>query len=211
MSYPPRPDRYGPPPHDPRQARQSELLRDPGVRGFSFYAALVVAVLGVVGFFLGFAPYAKYASSTDGDLPGVAPSSSVNFFDNAGSGVGAAGLGFILAAAAIAAFSLLPGQRQNGPVVAGMSLAGSTMLLFLLVGLQPGLEAGVGLILVLVAACLQSALAIAGLLSSAGVIGGGDTIRGYQRPASLNSGRGFVPYGPSSGPPDHRGGPYRAR
>jgi hypothetical protein len=70
-------------------------------------------------------------------------------------------------------------------VVAGLSFAGFVSLLFLLIGLQRGLEAGAGLILVLVAAFLQAALAIAQLLASAGVIRA-NVPAGYPPPPSFN-------------------------
>ncbi|MBJ7341863.1 DUF5336 domain-containing protein [Mycolicibacterium sp.] len=213
MNYPPRPDRHGPPAFEPRPDHWFDSPRNASNHGLPFYATLGVVLLGVVGFFLGFAPYAKYTSSSEGDLAGLTPSTSINFFDNAGGGVGAAGLSLLLAAASIAAFGLLPRQHHNGPVIAGLSLAGSTTLLFLLVGLQRGQEAGVGLILVLVAACLQTVLAVTETLASAGVIRSGGTAYGYPQPSSPDFGRANRPgpYGPPSGPPDYRGGPYRPR
>ncbi|MCV7229076.1 DUF5336 domain-containing protein [Mycolicibacterium komossense] len=159
MSYPPSPDQYGGQPGAHWQGTPPGV-RAPAGRGLPFYAHVGVVVLGVVSFFLGFAPYAKV--NPEGQPSG---GTSVTFFDNAAGGVGVAGLALLLASAAIAAFGLLPGQARNESVVAGLAVSGFASLLFLLIGLENLLEAGVGLILVLVAAFLQAASAVASILA----------------------------------------------
>jgi hypothetical protein len=135
------------------------------MRGLHFFCTNLVTVLGILGFCLGFAPYAKLSLTGEPSLK-----TSVNFFDNdGGSGVGVVGLSLMLVAGFVAAFGLLPRQAANEPVVVGLSLAGFLTLLFLMIGIRDGLDVGVGLILVLVSSFLQTALAIVNLLISAGV------------------------------------------
>ena len=185
-------------------------------KGLPFYLSLGVVVLGILSFFLGFASFAKEDEGYSGD--GVFGSSSMSFFDNIGLGVGVIGLAALLAAALIAGFSLLPEQRENGPVVAGLSVTGFISLLFLLIGLSAGANAGIGLILVLITSFLQAALAVAVLLFSAGIIkppAPKPPQYGYYGPASggygpqqqqqpLQQGQPQQPYygggGPASGP-----------
>ncbi len=156
-----------------------------------------VTLLGVLSFFLGFAPYAKFSNNSDTDLP-----SSIDFFNNGSGGAGVAGLGLLFAAAA---FGLLPGQRTNGSVIAGPSLAGFASLLFLVIGIERGLEAGVGLILVLVASFLQAVLAIANVLAPAGIIRAGAAPYSYPPPPYGGGPPPLEPYGRRSGSPDHQG------
>lgn len=133
-------------------------------RGTKFLLAVVVAVLGILSFLLGFTPYAKYSLAGD-----VSTKTSVNFFENSG-GIGAAALALLLAAGLIAGFGLMPRQATNESMVAGLSLAGFASLLFAMVGLTDGMEAGVGLILAMVSSFMQSAVAVIGLLISASVV-----------------------------------------
>jgi hypothetical protein len=79
-----------------------------------------VTLLGVLSFFLGFAPYAKVSSTGS-----LSTDSSFNFFDNSSGGPGVAGLAVLLATAFVAGFGLLPRQPANESIVAGLSLAGS--------------------------------------------------------------------------------------
>jgi hypothetical protein len=65
---------------------------------------------------------------------------------------------------------MLPRQSANEAVVAGLSVAGFVSLLMLLIGLVDTVEAGVGLILVLVTSFLQASLAVGWVLFSAGVV-----------------------------------------
>ncbi|BBZ27457.1 hypothetical protein MMAD_17520 [Mycolicibacterium madagascariense] len=162
-------------------------------------------MLGVVGFFLGFAPYAKTGGGGDNTFP-----DSENFFFNGFSGAGTTCLALLLAAATVAAFGMLPGQRDHNSVVAGLSLAGSVTLLFLLVGLEQGLEAGVGLILVLVAAFLQTALAVIQSLVCAGIIGGRPQ-KAYGVPPPSDPNQTIGPYDRTQAPPGYRRGPYGPR
>ncbi len=131
-------------------------------RGLPFFLNVGVIVIGVLSFLLGFTPYA----SASEDLSGF-EGDSVNFFQNQGPGV--VGLGLLLAAALIAGFGMLPKQPDNEAVVAALSVAGFLVLLFMLIGLV-GLDAGVGLLLVVIASFIQAALAIAVMLAAAGII-----------------------------------------
>jgi hypothetical protein len=157
-------------------------------KGIGFYLNLALVALGILSFLLGFASFAKEDSGYQGD--GVFSQKSFNFFDNVGLGVGVIGLAVLLAAALTAAFSMLPAQKQNEPLVAGLSLTGFLVLLFLLICLSPGASAGIGLILVLVTSFLQAATAIAALLFAAGII---------KPPAPKQPQYGY--YGPGGGYP----------
>lgn len=191
MTYSSGPGGYGGPPQGSASqgyGPQSQSFgAGPGQsKGLPFYLDIGVVALGIISFFLGFAAFANEDKGYAGD--GVFGKQSMSFFDNIGLGVGVIGLATLLAAALIAAFSLLPAQRENGPVVAGLSVTGFIALLFLLIGLSPGANAGIGLILVLVTSFLQAALAVAVLLFSAGVI---------KPPAPKQPQYGY--YGPASG------------
>jgi hypothetical protein len=135
-----------------------------GAREMSSLLTVGVIILGVLSFGLGVMPYAQ--ASVTGQLPAR---SSQNFFDNSGLGVGLIGLSLLLAAALVAAFGMLPSQPGNEAVVAGLSVAGFVSLVFLLLGLD-AVEAGVGLILILVSSVLQAALAVGSVLLSSGIV-----------------------------------------
>jgi hypothetical protein len=192
MNYPGDPQRYGRQP--PRQVSPSYgriAPHQPGgrlpIRRPAFALNVVVGVLGVLAFCLGFAPYAKSSSTGSPSLD-----NSESFFDNAG-GAGVTGLTLVLAAALIALFGLLPRQTGMGPIVAGLSLAGFLSSLFVMIGLDAGLDVGVGLILVLVSSFLQTALACCIVLTTAGVLrfGASDGIEGYPpRPGDYPPGGG---------------------
>ncbi len=189
MTYSSGPGGYGGPPQGPPNPGYGPPSQGaaPGQgRGLPFYLNISIVALGILSFFLGFTAFANEDKGYTGD--GVFGSSSMNFFDNIGLGVGVIGLAVLLAAALIAAFSLLPAQKENGPVVAGLSVTGFLSLLFLLIGLSAGANAGIGLILVLITSFLQAALAVAVLLFSAGVI---------KPPAPKQPQYGY--YGPASG------------
>jgi hypothetical protein len=124
-----------------------------------------VIILGVLSFGLGVMPYAQ--ASVTGQLPAT---NSENFFDNIGLGVGLIGLALLLAAALVAGFGMLPRQPGNEAVVAGLSVAGFVSLVFLLLGLADTLEAGVGLILILLSSVLQASLAVGSVLLSSGIV-----------------------------------------
>jgi hypothetical protein len=165
-------------------------------RGLPFLFTVGVILLGVLSFFLGFAPYER--ESATGQLPNK---SSVTFFDNVGLGVGVVGLSLLVAAALIAAFGMLPRQPANEPIVAALSVAGLLSLLCLLIGLADAVEAGVGLILALVASFLQAALAIGNVLTSAGIVRVGSSDSGGHQP---QSGYGWQqPYPHQPQPPDY--------
>lgn len=137
-------------------------------RGLGFYLNIGVIVLGLLSFFLGFAPYTKvdkdYKSSSD-------KSDTLNFFQNGGgAGIGTASLVALIGAALIAAFTLLPKQQRQDAVVAALSVTGFVSLLFLLFGLSGPWGAGVGLILVLITSFLQAAIAVVALLLGSGVV-----------------------------------------
>src|SRR5690348_15112444 len=101
-------------------------------KGLPFYLNLGVIALGIISFFLGFAAFAKESEDYSGG-EGVFSKKSMDFFDNVSLGVGAISLTVLLAAALIAAFTLLPKQESHDAVVAGLSLAGFVSLLFLLI------------------------------------------------------------------------------
>lgn len=136
-------------------------------KGLPFFLNLGVIALGVISFFLGFAPYV----TEDKDYSGHDSRDSANFFLNvAGSGVGIVALTVLLAAALVAAFALLPKQEQHGVVVAALSVTGFVSLLFLLFGISGPVKAGLGLIFVLITSFVQAAAAVVGLLLESGVI-----------------------------------------
>lgn len=130
-------------------------------------AALIM--LGVIGFLLGFAPYVS-RQQTGSDTLNLPSADSIDFFLNLGFGSGVVGLSAMLAAALIAAFSLVPRQSPNDSVVAGLSFTGFAALLCLLIGIPDGLNAGVGLVLVLIASFLQAICALMIVLLSSGVV-----------------------------------------
>lgn len=159
---PPNPDppAYGPqlptynnPPSGSSGTRLSSLL------------TIGVIILGMLSFGLGVMPYAQ--ASVTGQVPAT---NSENFFDNIGLGVGLIGLALLLAAALVAAFGMLPNQPGTEAVVAGLSVAGFVSLVLLMLGLVDTVQAGVGLILVLVSSVLQAALAIGSVLLSSGIV-----------------------------------------
>jgi hypothetical protein len=144
-------------------------------KGLPFYLNMGVIALGVISFFLGFAPYLSIDKS--GSSSGKGDSSdSINFFQNMGLGVGVIGLALLLAAALIAGFSMLPKQQGNESLVAGLSVTGCLSLLLLLIGLGGGLfanqavKSGIGLIMVLITSFIQAGLAVVVLLFAADVI-----------------------------------------
>jgi hypothetical protein len=206
MSYPPNPDHYG--------GQASPYWQDVPAggrgaagRGLQFYAQVDVVVLGVVSFFLGFAPYAKV--NPQGQPSG---STSVSFFDDAAGGVGVAGLALLFASAAIAGFGLFPGQARNETVVAGLAVSGFVSLLFLLIGLENTLEAGVGLIVVLVAAFLQAASAVASVWTPTTAFRSGPGTRsGYPPSSRFESQQPYPPPPPYRGAPPPYGGPGPTR
>jgi hypothetical protein len=204
MNCPGDPQRYGPQPlrqvspgiSYSRPAPNQIEARFPS-RGPAFILNVVVGLLGIVGFCLGFAPYAK--SSSTGS---PSPDNSESFFDNA-SGAGVAGLSLVLAAGLIALLNLLPKQASNGPVVAGLSLAGFLSSLLVMVGLDAGLDVGTGLILFLVSSFLQAVLSLCSVLETAGVLRLGASARfeGYPpRPGGYPPGGNRPGVGPYQGP-----------
>src|SRR4051812_21923197 len=92
MSYPSGQRRYGPPPPNQIPQRYAGYRAPVPRRGLPFIIDVIVGMLGVLAFFLGFAPYEKMS-------PTSLPSSDTtqNFFDNDG-GVGVVALSLILAA-----------------------------------------------------------------------------------------------------------------
>ena len=190
--------------------------RRPG-RGIPFFLNIGVAALGIVSFFLGFAPYLTIGVESKGmaSFRNSGPRESIDFFSNLGFGVGVIGLGLLVTAALLASFGLIPKVRDNGAGVAALSIAGFLCLLFLMFGLADGIlgttfHAGVGLILVLVTAFLQSALAVAAMLIDAGVIklGGGHAFPpGYAPPPYPVPAPPGLPTQVAYGPPVNPFGP----
>jgi len=175
MNYPSGPGRYGPQSPNPMPQRYAGYRTPTPRRGLPFVFDVIIGMLGVLAFFLGFAPYEKMST-----IGLTSSDTTQNFFDNAG-GVGVVGLSLALAAGLVALFSLLPKQVANGAVIAGLSSAGVLALLGALFGLFSGLDAGVGLILVLVISFLQAVLACGNVLIAAGVlrVGASDTYANY--------------------------------
>ncbi|MCG5431115.1 DUF5336 domain-containing protein [Mycobacterium sp. MYCO198283] len=160
-------------------------------KGLPFYLRIGIAALGVVGFFLGFAPF-------------VEGSMEANFFE-AGSGL--PGLTLVLVTGLIAAFALLPKQTNSDAVMTATALAGFLTLLFVMVSLSEGFDAGVGLILVLVLSFIQLALAVVVLLLASEVIKPRPPQQAYggyygQPPT------GGYPQPPTGGPMPTYGSPY---
>lgn len=167
MNYPNNPQRYGALPPNLGQPTHVHYPSPRTTRrGSSFTVHLIVGLLGVIIFVLGFAPYTKL-STTSTPLPNADGTSS--FFSNSGV-AGVAGLALVLAAGLIALFGLLPNQTPNGSTVAGLSLAGLLSLVCVMIGLDVGMDVGVGLILVTVGAFLQVVLACGSVLITAGVL-----------------------------------------
>ena len=173
MSYSSGPGGYGGPPQGPQgpstpgYGPQSQAYgAAPGpseAKGLPFYFNIGVIALGVLNFFVGFAPYAKInTSGIDVEIPGA----SSNFFQN----IGIVSISLLLAAAVIAGLGMLPKQSINEVTVSGLSLVGFLSALFQLIAMPQGMSVGLGLILVLVLSFLQSALAIAALLFTSGII-----------------------------------------
>jgi hypothetical protein len=161
-------------------------------RGVPFFLNIGVAALGIISFFLGFAPYLTIGvDSKSMESPGKdGPRDSLDFFSNLGFGAGVIGLGLLVTAALLASFGLIPKVRSSDAGVAALSVAGFLCLLFLTFGLADQVlgakfHAGVGLILVLVAAFLQSVLAVTAMLIDAGVVNLGARAYppGYGQPA----------------------------
>ena len=156
-------------------------------RGTRFLLAVVVAVLGILSFLLGFTPYAKYSLTVD-----TSTKTSVSFFENSGE-AGAAALALLLAAGLIAGFGLMPRQATNESIVAGLSLAGFASLLFAMIGLTDDMEAGVGLILAMVSSFMQSAVAVVALLISASVVKLGSPAYVPERSGFYSNQQGHLP------------------
>ncbi|MCL2533289.1 MAG: DUF5336 domain-containing protein [Nocardiaceae bacterium] len=149
-----QPQAYSAPAYAPRPARAGG--------GLPFFLALSVIGLGIVNFLLGFAPFAK--EDSDAATEGIFGNDSMSFFDNASLGVGIIGIALLLLAAMITAVGLLPRQSSNAGLAAATSVTGFVTVLFTLIGLTPGLEAGVGLILVAIFGFVQAAVAVAVVL-----------------------------------------------
>jgi hypothetical protein len=175
-------------------------------KGLPFFLNIGVIALGVISFFLGFAPYV----SQNKDYSGRESRDSVSFFFNgAGSGVGIVSLSLLLAAALVAAFALFPKQPKQDVIVAALSVTGFISLLFLLFGVAGPFKAGLGLIFVLITSFLQAALAIVVLLFASGVIKPSQPRQaqygyygqpGYGQPQPQQPYYGAAPGAPATGP-----------
>ncbi|MGK2882796.1 MAG: DUF5336 domain-containing protein [Mycobacterium sp.] len=165
MTYSNVPGGYGAqqPPSQPNYGQQPQAgYGQPGFSGggpsMATITTYVVIAFGVLAFLLGFAPYKT-------EVDGVEESGE-SFFET----VGVAGLIPLLVAALVAGLGMLPKQTGNEAVVAALSVSGFLALLLMLTGLGDEFSAGVGLILVLVVAFLQAAVAVASLLVAADII-----------------------------------------
>jgi hypothetical protein len=131
------------------------------VRGLPRSLAITVAMLGVVNFLLGFAPY----DSTDGtEVPGLGTVGAVsgNFYQSGTGGVAAVAL--LFAAGLIAGCGVLPKQTPHLPTIAGLTIAGLLTLLVITINFPDRVDLGVGLVLVLVSGLVQAAAAVTALL-----------------------------------------------
>jgi hypothetical protein len=175
MTYSSGPGGYGGPPQGPQgpsapgygpQSQAYGAAAGQGEsKGLPFYFNVGVIALGVLSFFLGFAPYISGTSAEFGG-ESISVSSSMNFFMTNGL----LSISLLLVGALVAAFGLLPKQEIHEGVVSSLSVVGFISLLCQLISLPGEVKLGFGLILVLVLSFLQSALAIAALLFSTGVI-----------------------------------------
>jgi Family of unknown function (DUF5336) len=133
-------------------------------RGLPHILTIAVAALGILNFLLGFAPY----DSTDGtEVPGVGIVGVVsgNFFQSGTGGLTA--LALLLAGGLVAGGGLLPRQTPSLVTIAGLSIAGVLTLLSVVAYFPDRVNAGIGLILMLICGIVQAAGALAALLLEA--------------------------------------------
>lgn len=173
MTYSTGPGGYGAPPQGP--GTPGYAPQSPGYaaaapapaegKGLPFFLHIGVVALGVVSFFLGFAPYISGSSAQLGG-ESISISASSNFFQTNG----VVGISLLLAAALVAALGMLPKQEIHDGVVASLSIVGFVSLLFQMLALPGEANIGFGLFIVLATSFVQAALAIAALLFASGVI-----------------------------------------
>jgi hypothetical protein len=166
------PGGYGGPPQGPSTPGYG--LQAPGYgaapepsqgKGLPFYLNVGVVALGVVSFFLGFAPYISGATASFGG-ESISVNTSTNFFMTNGL----VSTSLLLVAALVAALGLLPKQDIHEGIVSSLSVVGFVSLLFQMISLPGQAKLGYGLIVVLITSFLQAGLAIGALLISSDII-----------------------------------------
>jgi len=172
MTYSSGPGNYGGPPQGPGTPAYG--VQSPGYgaapapregKGLPFFLHIGVVALGVISFFLGFAPYISGSSAQFGG-ESISISASFDFFETNG----VVSISLLLAAALVVALGTLPKQEIHDGIVASLSIAGFVSLLFQMVALPGEANMGVGLEIVLFTSFLQAAISIAALLAASGVI-----------------------------------------
>jgi Family of unknown function (DUF5336) len=171
MSYS-TPGGYGGPPQGPSTPGYG--LQAPGYgaapgpsqgKGLPFYLNVGVVALGVLSFFLGFAPYISGATASFGG-ESISVNASTNFFMTNGL----VSTSLLLVAALVAALGMLPKQDIHEGIVSSLSVVGFVSLLFQMISLPGQAKLGFGLIIVLITSFLQAGLAIGALLISSDII-----------------------------------------
>lgn len=170
-------------------------------RGLSFYLGLGAAALGVVIFLLGFAPYL--------DSPGSATmyGMTLNAFEPLSNAV--VPLALLLLGGLLSGISLLPKQNFAGPAAAA-AVAGFFSAFALMLNLPGNSELAGGGIAILVLGFVQTVLAVAVFLFSAGIVSEPTTrpSRTHVHPAAYGHPQGYAPqqgyaapqgYGPPQG------------
>lgn len=170
-------------------------------RGLSFYLGLGAAALGVVIFLLGFAPYL--------DSPGSATvyGMTLNAFEPLSNAV--VPLALLLLGGLLSGISLLPRQNFAGPAAAA-AVAGFFTAFALMLNLPGNSELAGGGIAILVLGFVQTVLAVAVFLFSAGIVSEPTArpSRTHVHPAAYGHPQGYAPqqgyaapqgYGPPQG------------
>ncbi|WP_067886325.1 DUF5336 domain-containing protein [Nocardia vaccinii] len=132
--------------------------------GLPFYLTVGAAVLGVINFLLGFAPFVSTSSHDLGE--GLqTPATSSDFFFSFAVSV----LIVLLAGGLLAGLSLLPGQNWTG-AAAAVSAAGFVGLIFIVIEVPDGVSVGWGAWVVLFLALVQTAAAVVVVLFESGIL-----------------------------------------
>jgi Family of unknown function (DUF5336) len=134
-------------------------------KSLPFYLNIGVVALGVISFFLGFAPYISGATASFGG-ESISVNTATNFFMTNGL----VSTCLLLVAALVAALGMLPKQEIHEVVVSSLSVVGFVSLLFQLISLPGEAKLGFGLIIVLVTSFLQAGVAVTALLFSSDII-----------------------------------------
>ncbi len=132
--------------------------------GLPFYLTAGAAVLGVINFLLGFAPFVSTSSHDLGE--GLqTPATSSDFFFSFAVSV----LIVLLAGGLLAGLSLLPKQNWSG-AAAAVTAAGFIGLIFVVIKVPDGVSVGWGAWVVLFLALVQTAAAVVVVLFESGIL-----------------------------------------